>query len=61
MTHYVTYKVKDESLFHTSTAVGVPSGRTRIAPDGAVEAELICLTRAVNQSTTWIRRKDLIT
>lgn len=60
MKGYVTYKIKDESLFQVDTAVGTPSGKTRIADDGEVEAELLCLNRKVNQATVWVRKEDLV-
>lgn len=57
MNYYVTYTT---DLLRLDKAVGVPSGKKRIAEDGEVEAELICLDRKSNRERIWIRKENLI-
>ena len=51
MIGYVT--IQKQSLLGLVSTIGVPNGKTRVLPSGAIEAEFICIRRQDNCDTIW--------
>jgi hypothetical protein len=58
MIGYVHLK-QPESLLQLATQIGVASGKTRIRPNGKVEAEFVCISKGYYSQKVWLTRDQI--
>lgn len=56
---YVTLNIP-KSLFQMVRVVSVPTGKKRIASDGTIEAQFVCLTKGSDEPLVWAKREQIV-